>query len=257
MGRPRGRSLGLSRGRRLVIDYLHFCHAPSTVAVERRVNLAELAAARAQAVPKPGWLSVLLKGYGLAARAAPEFRRSLLTFPFTRIHEHDEPTALVTVERELDGEPAVFTYPLKHPDRKSIPDINAELNWLRAAPLGEVKPFRKAVWLLGYPRPVRRALMWLALKVRGSWRERYAGTFAVSSVVPAGGDLTFAQAPHTLFFAPARIEPNGDTTLRVFFDHRVTDGAPAARALAAVEHALCGPVLSELRALAPGLKAAG
>lgn len=249
MARTRGRSIGLSRGRRLVIDYLHFCSPGTTVAVERRVNLTELVAARAVVDPQPGWYAVLLKAYGLAAGTAPELRRSLLTFPWLRLFEDDRATALVTVERELDGEPAVFTYPLRRPGIKSIVEIDAELDALRTAPLDAVKPFRRALRLLRYPRPVRRLLMWLALRTSGSWRERYAGTFAASNVVPAGADLTFALAPHTMFFAPARIEPNGDTVLRAFFDHRATDGAPAARALMAVEAALRGPVLAELRAL--------
>ncbi|MFM8272624.1 MAG: hypothetical protein ACKODX_09860 [Gemmata sp.] len=249
MSRPRGRTTGLSRGRRLVIDFLHFCSPDTTVAVERRVNLAELVAARAVADPRPGWFSVLLKAFGLASRVAPELRTSLLTFPYARLYEHAESTALVTVERQLDGGPVVLTYPLRRPEAKSLVEIDSELGRLRTVPLGEVRAFRTALALLRLPRPVRRGLMWLALCTRGGWRDRYCGTFCASNVVPLGGALTFALSPHTMFFGPAPVEANGDTVLRVFFDHRATDGAPVARALVAVEQALRGPVLDELRAL--------
>ena len=257
MARSRGRTLALSRGRRLVMDFLHFCAPHATIAVERRTNLGELAAARALADPKPGWYAILLKAYGLAALAVPDLRRSLLTFPYKRLYEHNHSTALVTVERELDGMPAVFTYPLRRPEGKSLTEIDAELGRLRTVPFPEIRCFRHALWILRFPRPVRRALVWLALRVRGGWRERYFGTFTASNIVPAGGALTLALGLHTTFFAPAPVEVDGSTKLRVFFDHRVTDGAQVARALVAVEAALRGPILAELRALARPLKATG
>lgn len=256
MGRPRGRTIRLSRGRRLVADYLHFSNPTTTVVVERRVNLAEVAATRVEATPRPGWYSIFLKAYALAAHSEPDLRRSLLTFPFARIYEHAETTAMVAVERELDGAPTVFTYPLRRPESKPLIDIDAELGRLRTAPLHEVRAFRRALALLRLPRPIRHALMWLALRARGSWRDRYYGTFAASNVAPAGGALTLALCPHTTFLAPAPVEADGSTTLRVFFDHRVTDGAPVARALVAMEEALRGSILDELRALAPRLREA-
>jgi hypothetical protein len=240
----------------LVADYLYFSNPATTVVVERRVRMPEVAAARAAADPRPGWYSILLKAYALAARTVPDLRRSLLTFPYFRLYEHAESTAMVAVERVLDGENAVFTYPLRRPESKSLADIDSELGWLRTAPLAEVGAFRRSLRLLRLPRPLRRALMWLALRVRGRWRDRFYGTFAASNVAPAGGALTLALCPQTSFLAPAPVEADGSTTLRVFFDHRVTDGAPVARALVAMEEALRGPILDELLALAPQLREA-
>jgi hypothetical protein len=171
MGSDRGRSLGLPRARRLVLDWLHFCRPAAVIALERRVCFPEVAAARLAAGPRPGWYAVLLKAYGLAAVAVPDLRRSLLTFPYTRVFEHASSTALVTVERELDGFPAVFTYPLRRPEAKSLPEIDAELARLKTVPLDEDRAFRRALTLLRLPRPLRRAVMWLGLNVRGSWRQ--------------------------------------------------------------------------------------
>lgn len=256
MSETTGRALPLSRARRLVIDFMHFCRPAQTEAAERPAALAAVAVARQAADPKPGWFAVLLKAYGLAGVAVPSLRLSRLTFPYPRLYRHPESTALVTFERELDGEPGVLVCPVRKLERKPITEIQAELDWVRSAPVDEVKPFRRALSMLRLPRPVRRAVMWLGLRVCGPWREQYFGTCTVSSVAAGGGALTFALCPHTAFFAPAPVAPDGATTLRLFYDRRVIDAATADAALAAVEEALCGPVLAELRGLARPLSAA-
>ncbi|MBA4063162.1 MAG: hypothetical protein C0501_05510 [Isosphaera sp.] len=245
-----GRVLRLSRGRKLVQDWLHFSRRSETVAVERAVSLPEVAAARLAADPRPGWFAVLLKAYALAALAVPDLRRSLLTFPRLRLYQHDGSTCQVTVEREVDGEPAVLTYPLHRPEAKPLPELHAELARLRTAPLDEVESFRRALRLVRYPRPVRRFVMWLGLYVRGWWRQKFFGTFTASNISRAGADPVLGYSMLTSFLLPAAVSADGATTLRVFFDHRVADGAVVARALAAMEDALRGPILAELRALA-------
>ncbi|HYH66282.1 MAG TPA: hypothetical protein VD866_16440 [Urbifossiella sp.] len=257
MGSAHGRSLGLPRARRLVLDWLHFCRPTATITLERSIRIPEVAAARVAADPRPGWFAVLLKAYGLAAQAVPDLRRSLLTFPTSRLYEHGSSTALVTVERELDGDPAVLTYPLKSPESKSLVEIDAELARLKTVPLDEECAYRRALLLLRLPRPLRRAVMWLGLSVRGSWRQRHFGTFTASNVAPAGAGLVHGLTMLTSFLSPAVVDADGTTTLRLFVDHRVIDGAPAARGLVAMEAALRGPILAELRSLArPGIIAA-
>jgi hypothetical protein len=44
-------------------------------------------------------------------------------------------------------------------------------------------------------------------------------------------------------------EPDGAIDVRLAYDHRVLDGAPVARALAALEHVLRTEILEELRRL--------
>ena len=250
-----GHSLRLSRARLLVNDFLPFCSPSQTAVVEQSIALGPLAAARMVAEAKPGWFAILLKAYGLAGVSVSELRLSRLVGLFPRLYQHSASTALITVERELDGEPAVFVYPLRRPETKSLPAIQAELAHARAAPLGEVKTFRRTLLLLRYPRPVRRVLLWLVLRTRGLWRERNFGTFTASNVAPLGA-LTRALGPHTAFFAPAPVGADGFTTLRLCFDRRVIDETKAVAALAAVAAALHGPILEELRALSRSSRAA-
>lgn len=251
-----GQTLRLSRGRRMVIDWLHFSRAAAPVTVERVVRIPEVAAARLAANPRPGWYPVLLKAFALAAVRVPDVRRSLLTFPYARLYEHAGSVAAVTAERELDGEPAVLVFQVRRPEEMPLTEIDARFQQAKTAPLKEVAAFRRALRLLRLPRPVRRLAWWLGLRVSGAWRERHFGTFAASSVVGAGGTLVNPLAPLTTLFTFGPVGPDGLVVLRLVFDHRVMDGVPAARALVETEAALRGEVLAELRALAPARRAA-
>lgn len=253
---PLGHTLSLSRGRRLVHDIMHFSRSVPQVAVERELVIPDVAAARLAASPKPGWYPVLLKAFGLAARKVPDLRRSLLSFPYTRLYEHACSVASVTVERELDGEPAVLIFQVRRPESTPLAEIDAKFRRVKSAPLEDVGEFRRQLLLSRLPRPIRRALWWLGLRVSGSWRQKYCGTFAASSVVGAGGTLIAPLCPLTTVFTFGPVRDDGSVLVRLAFDHRVLDGATAARALVEAENALRGEVLSELRSLARPLRAA-
>src|SRR6266568_3726673 len=122
---PRGRSLKLSRGRRLIADIMHFSRDVPQVTVERIAHIPEVVLAREAASPRPGWYPVLLKAFALAAMKVPELRRSLLTVPYSRLYEHACTVANVAIERELDGEPVVLAFHVREPERQSLLDIDA------------------------------------------------------------------------------------------------------------------------------------
>ena len=253
---PTGHSLGFSRGRRIVGDIMHFTRSVAQVSVERELCIPEVAAARLAADPKPGWYPVLLKAYAIAAAKVPELRRSLLTFPYTRLYQHGCSVAAVTFERELDGEPVVMTRLFRSPETTPLTEIDARMRWAKAAPLAEVPDFRRLLLQYRLPRPLRRLLMWLALRGNGSWRQKYAGTFGSSSVVSAGSCTLFALCPLTTMFTFTPIKPDGTLTLRLGFDHRVVDGGPTSRGLVETESALRGEIRAELRSLAAPLRRA-
>lgn len=251
-----GRTLPFPRGRRLVADLLHFSRAIPHVTVERAVTVPEVAAARLAADPKPGWYPVLLKAFALAAARVPDLRRSLLTIPYHRLYEHAGSVATVTVERDLDGEPAVLLFNVRRPEATPLPEIDAKFRRAKTAPLWEVGEFRRMLRLGRLPAPLRRLAWWLGLRVSGAWREKYCGTFGATSTVAAGGTLVNPIGPLSSVFTFGPVGPDGSVLLRLVFDHRVMDGAPAARALVETEAALRGEVLAELRALAPARRAA-
>lgn len=235
---------------------MHFSRSVPVVAVERTISIPEVAAARAGADPRPGWYPVLLKAFALAAAETPALRRSLLTFPYPRLYEHACSVAAVMVEREIGGEPTVLAYLIRRPEAMPLPEIDAQFRRAKTAPVEEVADFRRMLLHARLPRPMRRLVWWLGLRVSGPWRQKYWGTFAATSVVSAGATVLGAVAPNSVVFTFSPVAPDGSVVLRLWMDHRVLDGATAARGLVSTEAALRGPVRAELRALARPLRAA-
>jgi len=256
MSLPRGRTLALTRGRRWVGDLMYFSRSVPQVAVERAVRIPEVAAARDAADPKPGWYPVLLKAVALAAAAVPDLRRSYLSFPYVRLYEHACSVAAVAVERELDGEPAVLVFQVRQPEATPLGAIDARFRRAKSAPLAAVAEFRRFLLLSRLPRPLRRFVWWLGLRVSGGWRQKFWGTFGATSVATAGGTLVAPIAPLSVVFTFGPVAADGSVLLRLVFDHRAMDGVAAARGLVETENALRGPILAELRALARPLRAA-
>ena len=115
------------------------------------------------------------------------------------------------------------------------------------APAAEVPAIRRSVRLSRLPGPLRRGALWFGLHASGRVRERNCGTFAVTTVASAGAGVLHAITPLTAVLYHSLFDEHNRLDLRLMFDHRVFDGAVAARALTALERVLTGPILDELR----------
>jgi hypothetical protein len=96
------------------------------------------------------------------------------------------------------------------------------------------------------PWPIRPLLWWGALNVFGRRRCHNFGTFGLSTVAAEGAGLLHLIPVLTSMLHYGLIDGAGDLDLRLTFDHRVMDGAAAARALVDLERTLQGNILSEL-----------
>jgi hypothetical protein len=123
----RGRTIRLSKPRRLVCDLLHFARQVPSVPVQRRMALAPVVAARSRAAPRPGWCAIFTRAYALVAAETPELRRAYLKFPTPRLYEHPASVAAVAVERRQGGEYAVMMGLVKGPAGRSLGDLDAQL----------------------------------------------------------------------------------------------------------------------------------
>jgi hypothetical protein len=112
---------------------------------------------------------------------------------------------------------------------------------LRAAP-----NFSQALLLSRLPLPLRRFLWWLALYTDGAARAHFFGTFGISVVASLGAGGLHVLSPLTTTLNYGTFEADGTIDVRLTYDHRVTDGAPIARALAALEEVLHGEIRAEL-----------
>ncbi|MBA4063967.1 MAG: hypothetical protein C0501_09695 [Isosphaera sp.] len=252
----RGVSIRLSAPRRIVGDLMHFAAGVPTVPVQRHMNVGAAAAARA-ALPKPlrpAWAALFTKAFALVARDVPVLRRAYVKLPTPHLYEYPVSVASVAVEREYDGEPAVFGARVTDPAGLPLADLDARLRHAMTAPVGEVKEFRRSLRVARLPRPVRRGLWWLALNLARS-RPNYFGTFGVSVYSGLGAESLHPLSPLTYTLNYGVIGPDGGVAVRLVYDHRVADGAAVARALARVEETLAGPVTAELRRRAPGRRA--
>jgi hypothetical protein len=247
---PPGRTVPLSRGRRIVNDILYLARDVALTVVEREIAIPEVAAARSAAEPKPGWYPVLLKSFALSCIAMPELRRSLLTFPYWRLYEHACTVATITAERIVDGEPAVLLFNVREPERKPLLQIHDRFQRIKNDPVESIPDFRRWLLLTRLPQPIRRFLANAVMFWRGRWREKYCGTFVASNTVTAGATLSVPCTAHSTVFTFGEVKPDGRVKLQLGFDHRVIDGMTAARGLVETERALRGPVLAELLSLA-------
>src|SRR5439155_11169184 len=131
----RGRSIRLSPMRRFIGDLLRAAAAVPTVPVQRRMQLAEVAVARAANAVRPSWSAIFTKAYAKVAAAMPELRRAYVKLPWPRLYEYPSSVASIAVEREYQGEQIVFFGRVKEPDRNSLAELSRMIRKLQEMPL--------------------------------------------------------------------------------------------------------------------------
>jgi hypothetical protein len=238
MPRTTGRRVPLSLPRKWVADLMHVCRRVPLIVCTRRMNLADAAALRAKAPDPPSWAALFVKAYATVAARTPVLRRAYIPFPWPHLYEADQSIASVAVARDYEGEPAVFFGLIQAPDTQLLPQLAAHLDEFRTKPVAEVRPFARLIRYTRYPLPVRRFMWWLGMSLSGKHRAKTVGTFGLTVVGSAGGDLTRVISPTATTLTYGPIAPDGGVDVHLHFDHRVLDGLTAAKALAELESAL-------------------
>ena len=244
-----GRNLPLSPARRLVGDLLHFARQVPSVPVQRRMELADVVAARQAAQPRPSWCVIFLKAYAQVAAARPELRRAYLTFPRPHLYEHPVNVASLAVERQVGAEDAVLFAQLRHPESQTLLELDAQLHRFKDQPIATIGAFRRALRLSRWPAPLRRLMWWLGLNVWGRKRAHYLGTFGLSVYAGLGASSLHPLSPLTTILNYGVFAADGSVDVRLVYDHRVLDGAGVARALRHMEQVLHTDILAELQLL--------
>lgn len=242
-----GRYLPLSLPRRFVGDLLHFARKVPTVPVEREMNVQRLMAARSAMAKPVSWVAIFTKAYALATRQFPELRRAYMTFPWSRLYEHPFSVASVAVERDYQGEKAVFIGHLRAPENQSLSGLDAHLKKLKEDPVESFGTFRRALRVSRLPWPLRRFIWWMGLNSSGPKRAGRVGTFSVSVYSSFGAGSLHPLSPLTTALTYGVIRTDGAVPVRLVYDHRVMDGATVARALAYTEHVLHTDITAELQ----------
>ncbi|MGI8526505.1 MAG: hypothetical protein ACR2K5_10090 [Pseudolabrys sp.] len=244
----RGRAIRLSKPRRMVIDLLHFARKLPTLPVQRRVDIAALVAARAACRERPQWTAIFTKAYALASDEFPALRRAYVAFPWPRLYEYPISTASIAFERDYQGEPSLFFHLFKDPAARSLTDLGREIRRVANAPIAEIKEFRRALYIAGLPRPLRRLAWWVGLNL-GRQRGNHFGTFGVSVYSALSAESLHPLSPLTTLLNYGVIGDDGSVDVRIVYDHRVMDGATIARVLARLGEILTGPLVDEIKSL--------
>jgi hypothetical protein len=242
----RGRAVPISLHRRWIIDLLHFSKLVPTVPVQKRLQIGDLISARAALSDRPRWAAIFAKAYALTAQSFPDLRRVYLTFPWPRLYEYPTSKACITIEREYRGESAVLPYLVRDPASKSLWEISFGLNRAGVVPPEQITEFRRLISLTKLPRPLRRALWWIALNI-GRQRANYFGTFALSVYSALQAESLHPLSLHTTTLNYGIFNADGSLDVRIVYDHRVMNGATVARALNHMNKVLNTEILEELR----------
>ena len=243
----KGCRVPISVPRGLITDFTYLSQGYPRTTLLGRIRVAELAAARAATPPpRPPWPILFAKAFALAARDLPPLRRVYVKLPWPHFYQLPTSVGCIVVEREYRGEAALFFCRLKDPAALPLAALASRLAEAKTAPLGSLKDHRIALGVGRLPWPLRRAVMWLALNL-GRQVPNHFGTFGVSALGGQGAAIVHAVAPWASLLNYGPIGPDGAVEVYLGFDHRVMDGALAARAIRLLDQALQGPVLAELR----------
>lgn len=246
------RRLPLSLARRVVADFLHAARSMPTVPFQKDMDLAELAAARLAAQPRPSWCAIFTKAYGKVVAAQPVLRRAYLTFPTERQVEYFPATVDIVVESCFDGEDLLVNHSLQDPGSVPLLEIDRGAAALKERPYEGSRRLRIALALARWPRVIRRFAWWYVLNASARLRGRIFGTYGVSSAADRGVDSLHPISAWTTLLHYGVVDSRGRVSVRLTFDHRVMDGMVPAKALNEMEGILKTDILVEVQSLQKG-----
>lgn len=246
MSHVKGRWVALSPARKMVADFVHFARHVPVVTMERRMRLAKLVHARQACAPRPSWAALFLRSFALVARRHAPLRRVYVPLPWPHLYEHDSSIGAFTLERRTEAEDVVLFEQVSRPDGLSLAELDARIRDCQTRPLQEFSSWRWSRRLAWLPTFLRRWLWRLGLCTSGRKLGKLLGTFMLTSTAAAGAGVLQPVAPVTTALHYGLLAEDGSLDVWLTFDHRVYDGAFAARVLVEWEETLVGEMVQEL-----------
>jgi hypothetical protein len=253
---PMVRRLRLSRNRALVNDLVHFSQRVPRFAVDKLVQLDDIAALREQAGRQISWTVLFLKAFALVAADCRPLRQALIRWPWSHLIEMSHSVGMLAISRrdeERDEERLCWGRFIR-PEQQSLVELQQTLQCYQREPIGQV--FRRHVFLSKMPTLLRRLLWWINLNLVVKNRARRLGTFSMSTLAGQGAWNRSHPSILTTSLTYGPLDERGRMLVTLICDHRVLDGALAVRAITQLEAALRGPISRELAALSVGRAAA-
>src|SRR5689334_10091869 len=104
MPQPDYRRMRLPRGRRVMADCMRICGQGYLAAAERTMALAEVAAARLEASPRPSWGALMTKAFAMAAAECRPMRQVYLRWPWEHVVEYSWQVSGIIMNRRWGDE---------------------------------------------------------------------------------------------------------------------------------------------------------
>jgi len=240
-----GRNIPVSVARRLIIDSMWASRKVPIIHVIRRVAIPNLVAVRRKLVERPAWPAIFGKAFAMVAAETPQLRRAFFRWPWPRFHEFPESTIAIAIDTQALGNTGVMTVRIRKPEAVPAKTLSADLRRATADPLAS-KSVRLMVKTSRYPFFIRRLLWWACVNIP-RMRRHAIGTFGLTSVAHLGATLGRIISPASFVLTYGPLQDDGSLEVGLSFDHRIIDGALAARALARLEEILNSSILAELR----------
>ena len=243
------RRIRLSLARRIVADYMWAASGVARVDITRCVALREVMAVRRGLQSPPSLTAVFAKAFALVATEIPELRRAYLQWPWPHLYEFADSMISIMQERQIDGDTGLLPMRFRTPNIVPLQKLSEWIRLSVEAPIETSKFYRTLLRVARCPVFIRRPLWWLFLNIP-RLRRHTLGTCAVSSVARWQTELGTTRSPIPCLLSYGPMDSEGKLMVRLNFDHRIFDGALAARVLIRLEQVLNSSILDELRGLA-------
>ena len=244
------RYVRLSLPRLWMRDVVHFGMRSFIVGGTASIRVSSVVEARRNSQPLISWSAILIKAIALNSRKWPQLRRAYISFPWPHLYEHPHSVVTVVIEREWQGERAVFFDQIPAAEHKSLREIDRLLEGSKKLGIESVGSYRRLVRITRYPLLIRRLIWLVALRGAGRLKSKYFGTFSVNSISSRYNRTTQSVTPVSQSFEYGPIESNGRMPIRFYFDHRVMDGQTLVRIGLGLESVLNNEIIEELNASA-------
>ena len=248
MAKVTGRRVAVTPARRAIVELMALSAGVPLVTVARTMDLRALVAARSGLSTPPSWAAIFVRAYGRVAARRPELRQAYMVWPRPHLYQADQSVASVAVEREYAGVPCVVFAAVSDPNRQTLETLQAALTDAKTEPVESSRHAARMLRHAGLPWPLRGWAFRWGYHRSGHSRAKHFGTFGVTSTAGLGATLEALQTPLTTTLTYGPVAADGAACVRLAFDHRVLDGAPAARALADLEATLAGETAREVAA---------
>ena len=242
-----GTTRAIGRQRAIVLDVVRYAAKVPSFPVERHVDIQALASLRERSPSRISWTALFARAYGLASREHSQLREIYVAWPWPRVYTSPDCVLSLAVNRQMPDGERLFFGRIHSPDKRSLTSIQADIENFQTEDPSQV--FRSQWRGSKLPSLLRRIGWWWRMDIDFKNRARRIGTGSISALAGQGVTNRLHPCIMTSSFSFGPMESDGRSLVTLQCDHRVIDGAAAARALNGLCNFLTGQVQDELSEL--------